>query len=118
MHRETITLTRREQERAHVLSRLQAGGLTAQTAGGLLSLSVRHIRRLLAEVRQKGFAAPAHGNRGRESSRRLAETIRTRVLTLARTTYAGANDHQLTELLRERETLPGHSARVTESRSH
>lgn len=105
MYRETITLTKKEQQRAHVLSRLQAGILTVETAAELLSLSVRHVRRLLAEVRQKGLAALAHGNRGRASPRRLAETIRTRVLTLARTTYAGVNDHQLTELLLDREAL-------------
>ncbi|HYM92496.1 MAG TPA: ISNCY family transposase, partial [bacterium] len=60
---------------------------------------------LLAEVRQHGLAALAHGNRGRPSPRRLAEAIRTKVLALARTTYAGVNDHHLTELLAEREGL-------------
>ena len=105
MHRETITLTQTEQQRAHVLNRVQAGILTAETAAELLALSVRHFRRLLAEVRQKGLAALAHGNRGRASTRRLSDTVRARVLTLARTTYAGANDHHLTELLREREAL-------------
>src|SRR6516225_3582126 len=53
----------------------------------------------------QGLAALAHGNRGRPSPRRVSDTIRTRVLTLARTRYAGANDHHLTELLREREGL-------------
>src|SRR3990170_1502573 len=105
MIRETITLTPKEQHRAHVVARVQHGVLPATEAAVLLGLSLRHLRRLLARLRQQGLAALAHGNRGRPSARRLAETIRARVLTLARTTYAGANDHHLTDLLREREGL-------------
>jgi transposase len=74
-------------------------------AARLLGVSFRHLRRLLAKVRQAGPAALAHSNRGRASPRRLAEAIRTQVLTLARTRYAGANDHHFTELLREHEGL-------------
>ncbi len=55
MNRETITLTKTEQHRAHVLARVQAGIVTAQTAAELLALSVRHIRRLLAAVRKRGL---------------------------------------------------------------
>ena len=105
MLRETITLTKKEQQRAHVLSRLQAGTFTAQTAAELLRLSLRHVRRLLAKVRTQGIAALAHRNRGRPSPRRLSDPVRTHVLTLARTRYAGVNDHHLTELLAEREGL-------------
>src|SRR3990170_1102625 len=105
MIRETITLTQKEQHRAHVLARVQHGVLPATEAAVLLGLSLRPLRRLLARLRQQGLAGLAHGNRGRPSARRLAETIRARVLTLARTTYAGANDHHLTDLLREREGL-------------
>jgi transposase len=105
MTRETITLTLNEQHRAHVLARVHHGVLPATEAAVLLGLSLRHLRRLLARWRQQGLAALAHGNRGRPSARRLAEPIRARVLSLARTTYAGANDHHLTDLLREREGL-------------
>jgi len=105
MNRETITLTQKEHHRLHVLSRVHDGVLRAREAARLLGLSLRHLRRLLAHWRYHGPAALAHGNRGRLSPRRLAEAIRTRVLTLARTTYAGVNDHHLTELLAEREGL-------------
>ena len=105
MLRETITLTQKEQQRVHVLARVQHGILGAKEAASLLGLSLRHLRRMLARLRQQGLAALAHGNRGRLSPRRLSETVRTRVLTLARTRYAGVNDHHFTELLREREGL-------------
>jgi transposase len=93
----------REQQRAHVLGQVLEGRLTAPDAARLLGCSCRHCRRLLVKIRQHGLAALAHGNRGRPSPRRLAETIRLRVLALARTRYAGVNDHHLTELLREHE---------------
>ena len=103
MTRETITLTKTEQQRAQVLPRIQAGLLTAAGAARLLGLSIRHVRRLLAAVGKKGLAALAHGNRGRRSPHRSADALRARVLTLARTRYRGCNDCHLTELLAERE---------------
>ncbi len=105
MNRETITLTKKEQQRAHILSRVHAGTLTAHTAAELLALSLRHVRRLLAELRTQGIAGLGHGNRGRVSARRFPDAVRARVVTLARTRYAGINDHQLTELLQERHGL-------------
>jgi len=105
MNRGRVTLSKREQQRAHVLVQVVEGHLAVPDAARLLSVSFRHLRRLLARVRHHGPAALAHGNRGRVSSRRLAEAIRTQVLTLARTRYAGANDHHLTELLREHDGL-------------
>jgi len=114
MNRETITLTMKEQQRGQVLPRVHAGLLTAKAAANLLVLSVRHVRRLIAEVRTKGLAALAHGNRGQPSRRRCAEAIRTRVLTLARTRYRGCNDCHFTELLAEREGI--HLSRPTVQR--
>jgi len=105
MNRETITLTQMEHQRMHVLSRVHDGVLHAREAARVLDLSLRHLRRLLARLRQHGPGALAHGNRGRASARRVAEVIRARVLTLARPTYLGANDHHPTELLAEREGL-------------
>jgi len=103
MNRETVTLTQEEQQRAQVLARIQHNTLRATEAAPLLGLSIRQVRRLLARVRKRGLAALPHGNRGRPSPRRIAEAVRAQVLTLARTRYVGVNDHQLTELLRERD---------------
>ena len=114
MNRGTVTLSRREQQRAHVLTQLLEGRLTVLDAARLVGLSIRHIRRLLAKIRQHGLAALAHGNRGRPSPRRTAEVIRARLIALARGRYSGVNDCQLTELLAERETL--HLSRPTVQR--
>src|ERR1019366_3523669 len=45
----------------------------------------------------------AHASRGRPSHRRLPQRVRDRILQLARTTYAGFNDHHLREKLVEHE---------------
>ncbi|HXX36617.1 MAG TPA: ISNCY family transposase [bacterium] len=114
MSRETITLTQKEQQRVQVVTQVQHGALSVAEAVTLLGLSDRHVRRLLAALHKHGIAGLAHGNRGRSSPRRLSETVRARVLTLARTTYAGVNDYQLTDLLAEREGL--HVSRPTVQR--
>ena len=70
-------------------------------AAALLSLSVRQVRRLKKRLREQGEAALAHANRGQPSPRRLPSRVRQAVIRLARTTYAGFNDHHLCEKLCE-----------------
>jgi transposase len=98
-------MSRREQQRARVLVQVIEGRVIVSEAARLLGLSPRHIKRLVARVRRDGPAALAHGNRGHSSPRRLPDTVRSRVLLLARSRYAGVNDHHLTDLLREHEGL-------------
>ena len=70
-------------------------------AAALLSLSIRQVRRLKRRLREQGEAALAHASRGRPSPRRLPDRVRRSILRLARTTYAGFNDHHLCEKLCE-----------------
>jgi len=79
--------------------------LACARAAELLDLTPRHVKRLKARYRQGSAAALAHASRGRPSPRRLPERTRVRILDLARTRYAGFNDHHLCEKLREREGL-------------
>jgi transposase len=102
---ETITMTSREQQRAQVLTRLLVGDVTAGEAALLLGLSERQIFRLRAGYERDGPAALVHGNRGRVSPRRLDPALAERILVLARTTYDGANDCHLAELLAEHEGI-------------
>ena len=61
MARETVTLNAREQQRAMVLNLVEREGLTGEEAAGLMGLSLRQVRRLLAAYRKEGVAALAHG---------------------------------------------------------
>lgn len=107
----TITLSSKELQRGTVLNDCTQGRLTCARAAALLGLSLRHCKRLKRRYRQAGAAALAHVNRGRPSPRRLPAPLRQRILRLARTTYAGLNDHHLCEKLAEREQI--HLSRET-----
>jgi transposase len=105
MRQETFTLSQKELQRVSVLSRCLQGGLACASAAGLLSLSVRQVKRLKKRLREEGEAALAHANRGRPSHRRLPADTRQTILRLARSKYLGFNDHHLHEKLVEREGL-------------
>jgi transposase len=105
MRQETFTLSQKELQRVSVLSACLQGGLACASAAGLLSLSVRQVKRLKKRLREEGEAALAHANRGRPSPRRLPEATRQTILRLARSKYVGFNDHHLCEKLVEREGL-------------
>lgn len=105
MKQETFTLRQKELQRVSVISACIKGDMACASAAGLLCLSVRHIKRLKKRLREDGEAALAHANRGRPSHRRLPARTRQAILRLARTRYAGFNDHHLCEKLHEVEGL-------------
>jgi transposase len=105
MNWETFRLSQKELQRVAVISSCIQGTLTCARAAELLDLSPRHIKRLKTRYRQGSAAALAHVSRGRPSPRRLPESRRARILELARTRYAGFNDHHLCEKLGEVEGL-------------
>ncbi|MDR7454226.1 MAG: helix-turn-helix domain-containing protein, partial [Armatimonadota bacterium] len=100
-----VTLSQQETQHLMVLNALERGELIVTDAATLLDRSVRQTQRLRAAYRARGPAGLVHGNRGRPSSRRLAEAIRARVIHLARTTYARVNFQHLSELLADRDGL-------------
>ena len=102
---ENVTLNQKEQARLKVLNSLWAEQMTVDQAAGLMGVSTRHTRRILAAYREKGAAALAHGHRGRRPHNATSETTRAAVLHLASTRYSGANHTHLSELLGEREGI-------------
>jgi len=103
MSQETFTLTQKELKRVAVISHCVQGNLACARAAELLGLSPRQVKRLKARYRQGSAAALAHASRGRPSPRRLPQRTRDRILQLARSRYAGFNDHHLHEKLIEQE---------------
>ena len=98
-------MTPKEQTRLQVLNSLLAEHMTLNQAATLMGVSQRHTRRILTDYRKHGAASLAHGNRGRKPANAIPETIRSRVVHLARTVYEGANHTHLSELLSERESI-------------
>src|SRR5580700_6053355 len=103
MRQGTFALSQKELQRVAVISSCLEGKLACARAASLLHLTPRHVKRLKSRLRQGGEAALAHASRGRPSHRRLPDRVRDRILHLARTTYAGFNDHHLCEKLVEQE---------------
>jgi transposase len=103
MRQETFTLSQKELQRVSVISACIKGDMACARAAVLLCLSVRQVKRLKKRMREDGEAALAHANRGRPSHRRLSDDLADRIVQLARSTYAGFNDHHLCEKLVERE---------------
>src|SRR5262249_54851367 len=86
-------------ETSDLISQCVQGNLACARAAELLELSPRQVKRLKARYRQGSAAALAHASRGRPSPRRLPQRTRDRILQLARSRYAGFNDHHLHEKL-------------------
>lgn len=105
MNRETFALSPKELQRVAVISSCVKRDLACARAAELLDLTPRHVQRLKLRFRQGGEAAMAHASRRRPSPRRLPDRVRARILHLARTRYAGFNDHYLGEKLSDVEGL-------------
>jgi transposase len=101
----SIVLTTSEQRRLIVLNQLEAGALVNAEAAELLNLSIRQVRRLRSQYRERGAAALSHGNRGRQPHNVVEPQLAQRVVELATTKYAGFNQQHLTEMLAEEEGI-------------
>ena len=102
---EEVTLTIKEQRRLRLLNEVESRKMTVVRAAASMGLSERHVYRLLARYRLAGAAALAHGNRGRPSTRRIAEQVRAQVVELLKTEYHDYNDYHLTDVLAEEHRL-------------
>ena len=98
-------MTQREQGRLQVLNSLDAEHMTLDQAAALMGVSPRHTRRILADYREKGATAVAHGHQGRKPSNATSEAVATAVVHLAHTRYSGTNHTHLSELLSERDGI-------------
>jgi transposase len=100
-----VILTVREQKRLFVITEVLAGRWKAADAAEKLGLSLRQMRRLLADYRREGAAGLVHGNRSRATSRRIPEERREEVVDLIRTQYPDYNDYHLSETLAEEHAI-------------
>lgn len=100
-----VTLNLKEEKRLQSINMIERRGLSGKQGARVIGISLRHFRRLLAAYRKEGAAALAHGNRGRRPAHALDETIKARVLTLAKSRYLGFNTQHFTEALSEREGI-------------
>ena len=88
-----------------VLNGVERGQLQRSQAAELLGVTVRHVKRVLSAYRKEGAEALAHGNRGKKPHNSVGDGLRTRIIDLAGSKYAGFNTQHLTESLAEREGI-------------
>jgi hypothetical protein len=103
----TVTLNAEQQREVEILTRLEAGVLDVGTAGELLGVSARQVRRRRARFRQDGMAAVVHGNGGRSPANRTDPAVVARILALAgpEGKYHDLNVCHLQELLEHAEQI-------------
>ncbi len=82
--RENVLLTPKERSRLRVLDSLAAVHMTLDQAAGLMGVTSRHTRRILAAYRERGAAALAHGHGGRRPVNATPEALTAEVVQVAR----------------------------------
>lgn len=100
-----MTLNEKEQKRVEVLNLVISRLISKKQAAEMMGISMRQTKRLVAAYRKEGVAALVHGNRGKKPFNALGETVKTKVVGLARSIYVGFNTSHYTELLEEREDI-------------
>ena len=82
-----LTLSMKELDRLHVMTRIAERRVTRRRAAGVLQLSERQVRRLCRAFVREGAAGLISRRRGRPSARRLPAATRARALALIRARY-------------------------------
>jgi hypothetical protein len=84
---EMLEMSTKERDRLKVLHEVKQGHLTQGAAGQQLGVTDRWVRKLLVRMKKEGDGGIVHRLRGRESNRRLAESLRHKVLKLVKAKY-------------------------------
>src|SRR4030042_1740215 len=104
MAAECIIMVRQEElRRLHVIQKVLEGGLKQVEAAESLSLSARHIRRVVRRIKQEGSRGIVHRSRGRPSNRKIADQLKDKVIKLYRATYKDFGPTLASEKLLERD---------------
>lgn len=82
-----LKLTVRELKKLKIIQQIIDKQIPQETAGLILRLSVRQIKRLVSKVRKSGDQGIIHESRGKESNRRIPEDIKNLALALCREKY-------------------------------
>ena len=77
----------KERDRLKVLHEVEQGHLTQRAAAEQLGVTDRWVRKLLVRMKEEGDGGIVHRLRGRESNRRLAESVRAKVVKLVKAKY-------------------------------
>ena len=97
-----LQMSKQELRRVEVLTEVLAGQRTAESAAGVLNVSLRQAQRLVARYRDGGGGALIHKSRGRPASNKLSAGTRELVLELVRQSYRDFGPTLAAEALSQR----------------
>jgi len=100
-----IAMSERDLQRIEILSKVMAARMTLVSAGHVLDLSTRQVRRLLTRITTGGAASLRHKAIGRPSNNRISDDVRDYAVALVRERYVDFGPTLATEKLAEREGL-------------
>jgi DNA-binding Lrp family transcriptional regulator len=99
-------MTQRDRDRLVVLKKALKKLITQRQAAEELQITERHVRRLLARLKEVGDRAVIHGLRGRTSNRKLSAETRSRaVAVLSQEVYRGFGPTLASEYLAKKHKL-------------
>lgn len=99
-------MSQRDRDRLVVLKKAHKKLITQRQAAAELSLTERHVRRLLVKLKEAGDKAVIHGLRGRPSNRRVSEQTREKVVRiLSQDVYQGFGPTLASEYLAKKHKL-------------
>jgi len=84
-----ILMTAEDRKRLYIIRQALEGKVTKKEAGNLLNLSARQVKRICKRMRKEGDKAVLHQSRGRKSNRRIARSIKEKILGLCQGKYKG-----------------------------
>ena len=82
-----ITMSQKEVKRYDIIKKVISKELNGSEAAELLSLTIRHIRRLRKKVDADGIKGLVHGNRGKPSNRRIPDKENKNIAALIKKLY-------------------------------
>src|SRR5712692_10433984 len=86
-----LLMTQADRDRLVTLKKAKKKLITQREAAEELGLSVRHVKRLLYELKRHGDKAVIHGLRGKSSNRKIEEKIEREAVTILSAHGAGSD---------------------------
>lgn len=103
--KDIIMLSQEELRRLHILTRVNEKKIRQEDASDILGISTRQIRRLVKRIKIEGQAGIVHRSRGRESSRKIAEQTKSKIIEVYREKYGDFGPTMAAEKLSENHNL-------------
>ncbi|GAG01974.1 unnamed protein product, partial [marine sediment metagenome] len=87
MRKDIIKMSKKELKKLEVIHKVIEKRIKQKPAAELLNLCLRQVRRIVKNVREQGAAAIVHGNRGKESNRKISDKFRATILKIVKKKY-------------------------------